>query len=94
MRMTILIPAYLLIRSVTYNFGLKERIVEIMQMHVNMISRHHDSHHTKNQRRVKLVGQSGLNTVLLTVSQTKSRNTLKLRRTATHLLLLISNPKN
>ena len=56
---------------ITNNFWLKERIVEIMQMHIDMIDRHNNSKTTKRQRRIELVFERMLNTFMLTISETE-----------------------
>ena len=51
----------------TYDFGLEERVVEIMQMHVDMVGGDEDSQSAEDEGSVELVLLIGLYALLLAI---------------------------
>ena len=60
-------------RSCTYDFGLEEGVVEVVEVHVDMIRRDQDGQDAKGERYVILVVYGGFDAVLVAVGETIGR---------------------
>jgi hypothetical protein len=66
----------------TYDFGLEEGVIEVVEVHVDVIGGDEDGEHAEEQRYVVFVANGGLDTVRFTVGETVRRQVF--RRRALH----------